>query len=81
MGIKNTAEAVEGEENMNPKSMGKKLKELRGKRSVTEVAKAVNVSHSSISMYEIGERIPRDDVKIKLAKYFGVSVESIFFAD
>ena len=60
---------------MNPKIMGKKLKELRGKRSVTEVAKAVNVSHSSISMYEIGERIPRDDVKIKLAKYFGVSVD------
>lgn len=66
---------------MNPKIMGKKLKELRGKRSVTEVAKAVGVSHSSISMYEIGERVPRDDVKIKLANYFGVSVESIFFAD
>lgn len=66
---------------MNRKKMGKKLKELRGKRSVTSVAKAVGVSHSSISMYEIGERVPRDDVKIKLAKYFGVSVESLFFAD
>lgn len=66
---------------MNPKNMGKRLKDLRGKRSAIEVAKAIGISHSAISMYESGERVPRDDVKVKLANYYGKSVESIFFAD
>ena len=62
------------------KSIGEKLRQLRGKRSRSEVAKAVGVSTSSIAMYELDERIPRDDVKVKLAKFFGKSVSDIFFA-
>lgn len=66
---------------MNLKNIGKKLRTLRGSRSISEVAKVVGVVPSAISMYEAGERIPRDNVKVKLAHYYGVSVESIFFAD
>ena len=66
---------------MNPKIMGEKLRALRGTRSLIEVAKAVGVGQSAMSMYEAGERVPRDAVKVKLAKFFGVTVESIFFAD
>lgn len=29
-------------------------------------------------MYERGERVPRDDLKMRIAKYFGVSVQEIF---
>lgn len=52
---------------------------LRGKKSREEVANAVGVSVSAISMYENGERIPRDNIKIKLAKYYGKTVQEIFF--
>jgi putative transcriptional regulator len=32
-------------------------------------------------MYERGERIPRDQIKKRIAQYFGQSVEEIFFAE
>lgn len=66
---------------MNAKKIGKRIRELRGEISAPELAKAIGSSVSAIFMYESGERIPRDEVKIKLARYFGVSIESLFFAD
>ena len=59
--------------------IAEKLRDLRGRRTVKEVADACNVSPSTLSMYENGERVPRDEVKIRLAKFYSVSVESIFF--
>lgn len=59
--------------------IGERLVSLRGKIPREEVAKAVGISVSAISMYENGERIPRDVIKIKLADYFGKSVQEIFF--
>lgn len=59
--------------------IGKRLTALRGKKTQEEVAKAVGISTSAISMYENGERIPRDTVKLRLAKYYKRSVQSIFF--
>lgn len=58
-----------------------KLKQLREKKGISqlELSKKIGVSPSSITMYEQGERVPRDYVKIKIAEYFGVTVESIFF--
>ena len=58
---------------------GKKLVELRGNKSQEEVAKAVGITQSALSMYERGERTPRDDVKIKLANYFESDLAFIFF--
>ena len=60
---------------------GKRLANLRGDRSRTEVAAAVGISESAYAMYELETRVPRDEVKIKLAKYFGESVQNIFFAN
>jgi len=59
--------------------VGKRLRELRGDRSQGEVADAVNISDSALSAYEQGERVPRDEVKARLAKYYCVSVQSLFF--
>ncbi|MCM1225698.1 MAG: helix-turn-helix domain-containing protein [Lachnospiraceae bacterium] len=59
--------------------IGKRLVELRGEKTQDEVAKAVGISTSALSMYECGERIPRDAIKISLARYFKKSVQSIFF--
>ena len=64
---------------MNKNAIANKLVKLRGNRSREEVAKAVNISTSALSMYENGSRIPRDEIKIKLAKYYGKSVQYIFF--
>lgn len=61
-------------------SYGKRLAQLRGSRSQESVAKALGISTSALGMYETEQRIPRDEVKIILAKYYGTTVEAIFFA-
>lgn len=65
---------------MDAKEIGLRLQKLRGDRSQEEVAKACKISKSAISMYEQGERIPRDSVKLALAAYYKKSVESLFLA-
>lgn len=57
------------------------LQSLRGKRRREIVAANVGISVSSLSAYENGTRVPRDDIKCALARYYGVSVEKLFFAE
>ncbi len=64
---------------LSAKEIGARLFELRENIPREEVASAVGVSVSAISMYENGERIPRDAVKIKLAEFYHKSVQEIFF--
>ena len=64
---------------MDDKRIGNKLISLRGSKTQEEVAKAIGVSIAAIGMYERGERIPRDEIKIKLASYYDTTVQSIFF--
>jgi len=33
----------------------------------------------AVSLYESGERIPKDEIKVKIARFFGVTVDSIFY--
>lgn len=67
---------------LDMKMIGKKLVELREKYGKTqrEVAKAIDIAPSTYCSYENGERIPRDDVKIKLASYYKTTVHKLFFA-
>ena len=58
-----------------------KLVELRGKRTQEQVAKALGISISALSMYERGEREPRDEMKKKIADHYKRSVQFIFFND
>ncbi len=55
------------------------LKMLRGSMSQEEISKKIGITKSSWAMYERGERVPRDEVKIKIANYFKKSVQEIFF--
>lgn len=64
---------------MDAKAIGKRLEALRGERTREEVARAVGISPSAVAMYELGERIPRDGIKIALANYYGVGIESLFY--
>ncbi len=64
---------------MNTKKIGAKLIKLRGERTQEAVAKKLKISTSALSAYENGERIPRDSIKIKIAKFYEKSVQEIFF--
>lgn len=66
---------------MDPKAIGRRLVRLRGEKTGDEVSKAVNISRSALCMYETGERIPRDPIKVRLARYYQVSVQELFFDD
>ena len=66
---------------MRNAEIGKRLIALRGNRTQEEVAKSLQISVAAIGMYERGERIPRDEIKINLAKYYDTTVQAIFYAD
>ena len=65
----------------NAIEVGKKLRALRGNSSIENVAKAVDISPSALSMYENGARVPRDDIKIMLAQFFNTTVGDLFFGE
>lgn len=64
---------------MDNRLIAQKLVELRGAKSRQEVANALHISLSAIGMYETGKRIPRDDIKERFARYYGIPVSYIFF--
>ena len=61
------------------KTIGQKLIALRGEQDIDIVAKSIGVTKQAIWNYENDKRIPRDDIKRKIANYYKTSVESIFF--
>lgn len=65
---------------MDKQKIAMNLLNLRGGTPRERVAVDLGISYSAISAYESGQRIPRDDVKIKLANYYGESVQNIFFS-
>lgn len=66
---------------MDAKQVGEKIKSLRQERKMSqqEFADAIDVASSTVSMYENGERIPRDQIKLAIANLFGVTVDYLFF--
>jgi len=59
------------------------LKVERAKRNLTqaELAKALNVSRQTINSIELGKFIPSTVLALRLANYFNVKVEDIFFLE
>lgn len=60
-------------------TVGEKLRTLRGEKTQKEVANELKITKSALAMYERNQRVPRDEVKVKLAKYYNQSVEDLFF--
>ena len=60
-------------------TVAERLVQARGGKSREDVATAVGVSLSAIGMYEIGARVPRDEIKVRLAQYYNTSVQDLFF--
>lgn len=65
---------------MNANIIGAKIRAMRGAETQQALADKLKISKSALAMYERGERIPRDEVKVRIAQHFGTSIESIFFA-
>ena len=64
-------------------SIGTKLKALRSakKKTLQEAAVDLNITKSALSMYERDARVPRDEVKVRIARYYGETVSSLFFSE
>lgn len=45
-----------------------------------DLAQRINVGNTTLSQYESGARVPSDEVKIKIASVFGVSVDYLLGA-
>lgn len=61
------------------KTVGERLRKLRGIRTRVGVASEIGCSVSAMAAYENGDRVPRDEVKCRIADYYGVSVQSIWY--
>lgn len=62
-------------------TIGEKLRALRGEKSQDRISSEIGVTKSSWAMYERNERVPRDEVKVKIADYFGITVQELFYAN
>ena len=62
-------------------TVAERIKNARAAKgcSVEEVAKGCGITVSAVQMYECGQRIPRDSIKIEMAKFFGTTVKELFF--
>lgn len=60
---------------------GERIRNLRISRGETQkdLGDAINVSAMAVSKYENGISTPTDDVKVKIARHYRVSIEWLFF--
>lgn len=63
----------------DPAEIGKELRQLRGIRVRTGVARELGISYSMLSKIEDGLRIPGEELKERIAKYYGKTVDEIFY--
>ena len=61
-------------------SVGTILQNLRGNKTREKVAKDLGISYSMYIKLERDERKASDEMKVRIAEYYGKSVQSIFFA-
>lgn len=63
--------------------VGERIRAMRAKLNLTqqELADLIGVKTSAVANYECGSRIPRDEIKKKIAKLAGTTVDEIFFLD
>ena len=57
--------------------LGERLAYLRRRENISQkdLGKQLNISHYTISSYEKGRSEPNDEIKIRIARYFNVSLD------
>ena len=63
------------------RTVGRRLRRLRGARSLEEAAAAAEISAEALRSYEAGARMPRDEVKLRLARQYRCSIFDLFFSE
>lgn len=63
--------------------IGQRIKSLREEKGLARepFCKAVGITLSALSMYENGQRVPRDEIKVKIARVLETSIEALFFTN
>ena len=61
-------------------AMAAALIRARGGTPKEEVCQAVGITLKSLEAYESGQRVPRDSIKYRLAKYYHKGLGELFFA-
>lgn len=61
--------------------MSEMLRKARGEMSCKDVANKLGISQSALSMYESGKRVPRDELKVRMAKLYNTTVGHLFFGE
>ncbi len=64
---------------VDAQALGRRLAALRGSQSLEEAALYIGVTPHALAQYEAGLRVPRDEVKLRLSRYYGLSLEQLFF--
>jgi len=67
---------------LDAKVIGERIKKLREDNhlSRSELCNAADISLSALTMYETGQRVPRDEVKLRLSRCLNTSLEGLFYA-
>lgn len=60
-------------------TIAERLRAARGDKPREDVCDALGISRSALTMYETGQRVPRDEIKVKLADYYKTTVQALFF--
>jgi transcriptional regulator with XRE-family HTH domain len=60
-------------------TVAERLVLARGNTTRKEVCQALKISRSALAMYENGNRVPRDETKIRMAKLYGTTVEALLY--
>ena len=64
---------------VNRDQIAKNLVSLRGNHTQAYLAKELGIAQSTYALYEMGKRVPGDDMKATIAAYYGKTVQEIFF--
>lgn len=64
---------------MRAQDIAMRLRSLRGNKTLETVANGTGLTAQALSNYESAIRIPRDEAKVAIAKYYGLTVGEIFF--
>ena len=68
-------------ESLDRKKIARRLREARAGRYESDVCEACGIVRSALCQYETGKRIPRDAIKVRLAQYYGKTVQELFYEE
>ena len=64
-----------------PEKIGNRLKALRGDKTIRSVAREMGIGETALKNYEHGYRVPNDQAKEIIARYYGQTIDGLFYAE